>query len=148
MPAARETLSPQADRDIYRLMHAQSLVAAGQHARAVALARELVARQGRSDSDIYNLVCLYSLLSAAARKDGELAKDAQTKQAEEYAEAALELLVRLGRSGYFNDKARREHLAKDGDLAALRSRPGFRKLLSEVGDMGDPGPGSPQRKQG
>ncbi len=56
----------------------------------------------------------------------------------------MALLDRLERGGYFdhpiNWKLRRTELAKDGDFAAIRNRPGFQNLLCAIERKAKPVP--------
>jgi tetratricopeptide (TPR) repeat protein len=112
--------------------------------RAVVLARlgrygealqEMVPRSqaARGDS-LYHIACVYSLSSAAVRKDTRLPEAERGKLAEQYVGRALALLTRGHTAGYFQDPAQLDHLRKDTDLDPLRSRPDFQKLLRELAE--------------
>jgi hypothetical protein len=62
--------------------------------------------------------------AAASAPEGE--------RQEAYAGQALALLRRAQAAGFFKDRAKIERLKKDSDLAPLRQREDFRKLVAEL----------------
>jgi serine/threonine-protein kinase len=112
-------------RDKYRLSRADTLARLGDHARATAEAGELARGKNVSGGTFYDLACIFSLSSAAARSD--------PGSAGEYAARAVELLTEAHKKGYFKEAGRVEHLQKDADLDPLRGREDYRKLLAELG---------------
>jgi hypothetical protein len=63
------------------------------------------------------------------------------RKAGAHAAAAVELLGRAKAAGLFDSPACRERLRTDADLAPLRARDDFKKLLSGLPD--GPNPGKP-----
>jgi tetratricopeptide (TPR) repeat protein len=107
----------------WRLGRASTRARLGDHEQATREAAEIVAVKGLSPGVRYDVACVYAV-SAGAAKDAA--------QADAYAGRAIELLRQTAASGFFSDKARREHLRQDPDLHALRSRPAFQQLLKEL----------------
>jgi serine/threonine protein kinase/tetratricopeptide (TPR) repeat protein len=111
-----------------RLFRASVLVGRGDHARATDEANA-VARQGGLDQDNhYNIACLFALSSAAAGNDGKLAPADRTRLKAQYADRAMEFLRQAVANGFRSAPA----LKSDQDLAPLRSREDFQKLVQEV----------------
>jgi hypothetical protein len=118
-----------------RMLRCCARARAGDHRKALAEARALVDVEKASGDSLYNLACTYALSSTAARKDESLAPAEREQKGEEYATRAIELLERVGKSGYFKVPARRKHLGDDSDLDALRNRDdykAFERSLSPV----------------
>ena len=69
-----------------------------------------------------------AICASAASSDGRLSPPERPTTAEAYADLALKALRQSMQAG-FNDA---EHLRKDPDLDPLRSRPDFKRLLSEL----------------
>src|SRR5262249_26480041 len=105
-------LAPEAERRRYRLMRAPVLAAAGDHAGAAAETGALAALARVTDDDLYPLAGVYAQAIPAVRKDVRLSPAEQEKLAEQYANAALSLLDRLERAGYFKTTQRRGHPSK------------------------------------
>ncbi len=113
---AIELSPPQAQRNM-RASRAIPRVASGMVAEGVADAAELT-KSGDWDSDQwYNFACVYSLASV---------KLADKKQ--EYADRAMELLAKAVKAG-FKDA---DQMKTDSDLAPLREREDFKKLLADL----------------
>jgi hypothetical protein len=107
---------------------ADQLARQGDHAAASAAVYPLVEAKQSSGPTLYDAACIYSLCSAAARKDGKLVTAERDKLAEQYASRAFDLLRQAIQKGY-KDVA---HMKKDKDLDALRDREDFKKLLAEL----------------
>jgi hypothetical protein len=115
-------LSPPPQRPPVQMGRALSLVRAGETARAAQAAEELVAAPGRPGDLLYDAASLFALASAAT----------EGPPGDRYAARAVELLALARTQGLFREPARVERLKKDPDLAALRRRDGFKKLLAEL----------------
>jgi len=89
----------------------------GRHTDAAMAADALAARWSRDQNILYGCVCVHALASVAIKGDAALA--------ERYAARAVALLRQAVKAGYNNG----QHLGKDPDLDALRSREDFRALL-------------------
>jgi tetratricopeptide (TPR) repeat protein len=112
-----------------RLERALSLAYLGQHARASAEAESLVSKATGKEDTLYNAACIYSVCVDAVRKDDQLSPMQRDRLAEHYAAHAVGLLTKAHAAGLFKDPAHVTHLKKDPDLAPLRARDDFRKLL-------------------
>ena len=108
--AAKEELNRRADR-------AMSLAQAGKFPEAVAEVAELTKNPSWNAAQWYDFACVYSLASI---------KIADKKN--EYADRAMELLQKAVKAGWNDAK----HTASDTDLAPLRNRDDFKKLLGDL----------------
>jgi hypothetical protein len=104
----------------------------GAHALAAARAEHLAKQKGLTSADRFELAKAYAQAAQAVRKDSELSPTEQGQKAEGYAAAALALLERLGRDGYFKDAASVGRLKTDDDLKPLHQRPDYQKLLTTL----------------
>jgi hypothetical protein len=111
-----------------RVFRASMLAGRGDHARATAEAEVVARLGGLGDTNLYNIACVFSRSSAAAAKDGKLTPADRTKLKAQYADHAIEFLHQAVAQGFQNAAA----LKSDPDLAALRSREDFQKLVQEV----------------
>ena len=100
-----------------RAERANSLVQTGKTAEAMADVAELTKNPGWNATQWYNFACVYSLAST---------KIADKKN--EYADRAMELLQKAVKAGWNDAK----QTANDTDLAPLRDREDFKKLLAEL----------------
>jgi serine/threonine protein kinase len=107
-----------------RVRRGLALAGAGHHVQAAKAAEDLAALPDPRGENAYNLACLYALASSAAKSDITLA--------EGYAARAVAMLQRSRAAGMFKDPAALEQLPRDPDLAALRGREDFQKLLREL----------------
>lgn len=107
-------------------------LAAGQIAEAVAEASACCKQTGWAAEDWYAFACAYS---AACVKF-------PVKKVE-YADRAMELLAKAVAAGFNNGS----HMAADADLAALRGRDDFKKLLKSVQSTASTKSVSPSPKQ-
>jgi tetratricopeptide (TPR) repeat protein len=103
-----------------RLERARTWARLKDHARATTEANVLAQADDASAEDLYDAACVYALAATAAHDD--------PKQAEQYAARAVQLL----RQGVAKGYREMEDLKNDSDLASLRERDDFRKLLSEL----------------
>jgi serine/threonine-protein kinase len=122
--------APQRDR--LRLGRAAALARAGDHARATAEANALAQSKRLRGDTLYDLACVWSVASAAARRDTKLPTPDRDQLAERYTSRAIALLTKTLAAGYFKLPAKVEHLKKDKDLDPLRARADFKKLLAEL----------------
>jgi hypothetical protein len=84
-----------------------------------------------SPINLYNIACVFSGSSVAAAKDGKLTPADRTRLKAQYADRAMESLHQAVAKGFQNAAA----LKSDPDLAPLRSREDFQKLVQEVDQM-------------
>jgi tetratricopeptide (TPR) repeat protein len=110
-------LSPKPEQAAFRASRAIARLQAGQAAEAVAEVDELTKGGGWDYTRWYYFGCIYAVAS------GKMPDKRQ-----EYADRAMELLRKAVQAG-FKDGA---HMAKDSDLAPLRDREDFKKLLAEL----------------
>jgi serine/threonine protein kinase/tetratricopeptide (TPR) repeat protein len=119
-----------AQSDVFdiRLFRAGVLAGRGDHARATEEANA-VARHERLGHVIhYNIACVFALSSAGAEHDGNFTPADRARLKTQYADRAMEFLHQAVAKGFENAPA----LKSDPDLAALRSREEFQKLVQEV----------------
>jgi serine/threonine-protein kinase len=76
----------------------------------------------------YNIACVFALSSAAAEKDAKLTSADRTRLKAQYADRALNFLRQAVAEGYQESS----WLKGDPDLASLRSREDFQKLVREL----------------
>jgi serine/threonine protein kinase/Tfp pilus assembly protein PilF len=111
-------LDPQGQKSWLRVRRARSLMQAGRVAEAVAEAGELAKAAQRDAGEICTLAGVYAQASSKLADRSE----------EEYAARAVELLRRAVKAGYRNAA----RIAQDPDLAPLRKRADFKKLLADL----------------
>jgi serine/threonine protein kinase/tetratricopeptide (TPR) repeat protein len=116
----------------YRLARACARARGGDHAAAVAEAGEVAAQPGLTGDALYNLACVYSLASAAARGDAKLPPAERDQRPEQYAARAVEFLARTRDAGYFKSADAIRHMKEDSDLDLLRQRADFRNLAAAI----------------
>jgi tetratricopeptide (TPR) repeat protein len=125
---ALNLLGPRgADRNPERVARALALARSGDHAQAAAAAEDLV-KGTTSNALFYGAARTLAVCAAAVKDDAKLR--------ERYAARAVALLAELHEEGYFASVQNAARLKEDPDLALLRQRDDFRKLLAE----GDKGP--------
>ena len=110
-------LSPPAEQLELRARRAISRLESGMVQQAVADVDELTRSSNLNAEHWYNFACVYAVASG---------KIADKKQ--EYVERAMKSLQNAVKAG-FNDAA---HMKQDTDLAPLRGRDEFQKLLAEL----------------
>jgi tetratricopeptide (TPR) repeat protein len=117
-------LSPAPDHLLYRGGRALTCAKAGQIASAISEVAELLPLVANAPGSLkrdgvylYTFACVYAIAAG---------KVVEKKQ--EYADRAMELLERAVQAGY-RDAAQ---VARDDDLAALRGREDFKKLLADL----------------
>jgi tetratricopeptide (TPR) repeat protein/tRNA A-37 threonylcarbamoyl transferase component Bud32 len=121
---------------------ASALAELGRHADALQdCERALQFADARRKQDIlYEMACIHSLASEAARQDKALVPADRDQQAERHAADAVGLLVQLHTAGYFKSAAALKHAKKDKDLDPLRSRADYREWLAKVEAKAKPAP--------
>jgi serine/threonine-protein kinase len=111
-----------------RLLHANMLAGRGEHARATDQANVVARQEGVGQVIHYNIACVFALSSAAAENDGKIAPADRTRLKAQYADRAMDFLRQAVAEGDQNAPS----LKGDPDLASLRSREDFQKLVQEV----------------
>jgi serine/threonine-protein kinase len=121
-----------ADRAFLRMSRALTQTRLGQYEQAVSLAEELVGPPATANHTVYSAACLFSRASVEVGRDAKRAAGERQALAEQYAARAVALLRRNQAQGYFKEPALVADLKRNTDLAPLRSREDFRKLLLEL----------------
>jgi tetratricopeptide (TPR) repeat protein len=129
-------LDPDQTHWLLRVPHALSLARAGDHARAAAEAKELLPLRKGISYELYRLAAAWALCSKSAAADPALDEPKRQQLAEEYASAALDALQQSREAGFFSDKRRVEQFQKDAAFEGLREKEEFRKVLSELSELG------------
>jgi hypothetical protein len=114
-----------------RAFRAAASARAGEHALAAAEAKSLEEHATMAETR-YRVACLYSLCAAAVRADAQLPLARRDELAERYAAAAVALLRQAAATGYFKSPKEIKDLKEEKDLAAVRDRDDFKKLLAEA----------------
>jgi serine/threonine-protein kinase len=123
-------------RWIRRVARTEARARAGEHAGAIAEARELVGLPEVSANGVWELARVHVLAMLAARSDPRLSASERDALAERYAAGAIELLRRLHKQGYFKDPRHLRWLKTNPDWQPLREREDFRKLLEQIAPAG------------
>ncbi len=112
-----------------RLRPALVRARSGDHAGAVAAAREAVPEKEPDGDTRVALACVHALALAAAAKDTKLAPEARQKEAARLAAEAVAELKAAHAAGYFKEPERVTFLASEKDLDAVRQVPEYKKLF-------------------
>ncbi len=120
------------DRALARAKKASVLARLGHHGEAVLEAQAALEAGKPTDEILYVAGVTHALAAAAVRQDGKLARAERERRAEEHAARAVELLDRVRQAGYFKDPGPRADFKADQELAPLRGREDFRKLLAAL----------------
>jgi serine/threonine-protein kinase len=115
-----------------RVARAGTLARLGDHARAAAEGAEVEGGKPDSGDLLYQLACLWSLCAAAVGRDAKVPAAERDTQSGQYTARGLERLAQARAAGHFKDPTHVKDLKSTADLAALRERKGFQKLLAEV----------------
>ncbi len=108
-----------------RVMRARALHRLGETGRAVAEARKLAGEPTLLAEDLRELAYVFSLALEGAGGDRALSEA-------DLAAGALSCLRRCRAEGYFKDVRRVQEVRTAPELAALRSRPEYRRFLDEL----------------
>ncbi|HVK08668.1 MAG TPA: serine/threonine-protein kinase [Gemmataceae bacterium] len=110
-------LTPEGEREEYRLGRADALVRAGDPDRATADAAAVAEHPGAAAPAVYNAACIFALAAAADKA-----------RADRYADRAVELLRQAIAKGYTDVG----HIEKDPDFDAVRARPAFVEAVAAL----------------
>jgi serine/threonine protein kinase len=112
----------------------RSLEAIDHHAQITVQSKEAAGRsQWEPGRLLYNLARAYAATSATYRSDPELRPTDRQRLAEQYADRAVKLLDNARAAGFFaRERGHLAQLKKEKDLDPIRSRPSFRKWLTEL----------------
>jgi serine/threonine-protein kinase len=144
----REKLATEPEAKMPRIDLMVALARCGQHARAAAIAHELVATPPENEQIYFQAACGYALAAGAARDERRTLQSARGSLRSAIAAGVDALLVRLY-SGRAIDCLRRGKargwadvvsLETDPDLEPIRSDPAFRALLAEFRPPGEKRP--------
>jgi serine/threonine-protein kinase len=125
-------LSRDADRDSYRGARALILARGGDYRKAVEEALAISGKETANTGVLMDAASAHAVAAGAALKDAKLTAAERDRLAEQYAAAAVALLARAAAKGYFSSAAARADLHSDRDLAPLRMRDDFKKLLTDL----------------
>jgi serine/threonine-protein kinase len=106
------------------------------HAGLDEAASEEAARQARgrflSGRDLYDLARILAVCAGGATQDSARPLPVREQQHRLHAAEAVRLLRRASDAGFFRTPTHRKFLRTDPDLAALRDRADFRRLLADL----------------
>jgi len=109
------------------------LAQSGEHRRATAGVDEALVRSPRSGLALLYAACCYSVASEAAGRDSALPGADLAELVRRYQDRAVKLLYQTSETGLFQQPHQFEGLkSKDPDLAPLRHRADFRRLIEEL----------------
>jgi tetratricopeptide (TPR) repeat protein len=120
------------DEDSLRAGRARALAASGNYAQATKEADVLASKGSLNGGVLYDLARVYSVSASVVQKDAKLPAEEKGQLAGQYATRAVQLLARARTAGFFKNASKAERLKNDTDLAALRPREDFQKLLAEL----------------
>jgi eukaryotic-like serine/threonine-protein kinase len=124
-----------AERARYHLSRILCLVYTAHYQRGADEAKVLAAELTRSNppvaADLYNVACALAVASATAAKDQRVEPAERLRRSTALADAAMSWLNRVAGLGFFSEARNREQARADVDLASLRNRADFTKLLHE-----------------
>ncbi len=115
-----------------RIVECRMLVQKGDYGRAVSLARSVADTPPEDAPRLVRAAVVLASGVVAVRKDDRLAAAERERLAEDYAVGAVSLLRRAQATGYFTLPRTQSLLEADEDLACLRSRDDFKRLLVEI----------------
>jgi tetratricopeptide (TPR) repeat protein len=110
------------DRQNFRLQRAESLARSGDPTRAEAEAESVADSAGATGSMLYEAACI-AVSASAGLKD-------RPAEAERWAARAVLWLGRAKDAGFFKAREQIEHLKTDPELAGIRGREDFKKLVA------------------
>jgi len=140
--ALKLTPGPPGMRNRIRMFRAVALARWGDHAKAAEEAQAVIAKAPGSGQALHNAACVYAQAAAAASRDQALREEKRAALAEKYGARAVAYLVRAGDAG-LPDSATVEQMQKDPDLAPLREREDYKKLLRSLSSRDGLPPGKP-----
>jgi serine/threonine-protein kinase len=104
----------------------------GAYRQAVEEAREVSGKETAGINILMDAASTHAIAAGAALKDSKRTAAERERLAEQYAAHAVALLARAAAKGSFNSAAARADLHSDRDLAPLRMRDDFKKLLTDL----------------
>jgi serine/threonine protein kinase len=131
----REALGADPRSTLYRAVFcdncqllAETLLDLFDYVHAAEAAADLARIAGHPANDTYNAACYFSRCVQLAEKDTKLSETGRRDLAKSYGTLALETLRQAIQKGYKDVS----HMKKDPDLAPIRGREDFQKLLTEL----------------
>ncbi len=118
-------------RQLFRLSRqilTTTLAGLGDHDGALKSAEQWFQFGANSAAETYDMACALALCVPLAENDAHLAESQRRQQAEAYAVRAMTALREAVAKGYTDT----DHMKEDTDLAPLRKRDDFQKLLTEL----------------
>jgi tetratricopeptide (TPR) repeat protein len=100
----------------------------GLYPAAAESALELANQRKENAEDAYDAACIFARCVPLAEQDQKIPDDKRRELALRYGDQAVTLLREALARGYKDG----EHMKQDDDLAALRTRPDFQKVLTEM----------------
>jgi serine/threonine protein kinase len=125
-------LDSEEDKLSLRVRRARALAYLHEYARAVAEANQVAKGGFAGGNAFYDLACLYSVASAAAREDTRMPASERDRLAGEYTRQAIEYLRKAKEAGLFKDQKWIEAVKKDTDFDPIRTGAGFKDVLTEL----------------
>ncbi|MFO0881114.1 MAG: serine/threonine-protein kinase [Gemmataceae bacterium] len=120
------------DHDLIRRSRAFALALAGKHSQAAAEVDALARNAGDNRGELlYDLACVAALAAKAAAVDPALDATQRTRQTNDLAGRAVDLLTRAQLARFFQDPDHVAQLRQDRDFDFLRNREEFRKFLQQ-----------------
>jgi serine/threonine-protein kinase len=104
----------------------------GRHAGIAELVGRVMKDKGLKGNQLYELSCGCAVAAATAAKDGKLTPAERARASDALADAAIAFLRRAQTAGFFLFDAAVQQVARETDLAPLRSRPKFQDLLRDL----------------
>ncbi len=118
--------------DRVRLRRALTQAYLGEHARATDTVKGITQKLPGAGNLLYDAACVYSMSAATCLEDARLDPVDQSRLAQHYAQQAVALLTRVCTAGYFRSPTAVERLRNAPEMAMLRSREDFRRLLNDL----------------
>ncbi len=119
-------------RRLIEILHLISVARSGDHARAV-LGVETALGESPSGMTLLFAACCECVSSVVAGRDAQLGSAERSRIAGKYQDRAMELLQAARQTGLFRQPYQIGSLkSTDPDLAPLRGRPDFQKLIAEL----------------
>jgi tetratricopeptide (TPR) repeat protein/tRNA A-37 threonylcarbamoyl transferase component Bud32 len=126
------TVANENDRDWLRAVRAGILARSGDYRQAILSVQQVSKDESANNYTLVQLAYAYGLVASAVLKDAQLSTSQRDPLADQYAAQAVALLSRAAARDYFNSPALREGLHSEIDLASVRSRSDFQKLLTKL----------------
>jgi tetratricopeptide (TPR) repeat protein len=115
----------------HQVNRAYVLYLAGRRQQAIAAAFDLIGNARLSDSNRYNLACIFALSASPERVELAFCPLTSVAAAELRAAIALDLLRSLKKAGFFLQPGHERLLLEDVDLGQIRKSKAFHSLLND-----------------